>query len=316
MRTFLVVCGVIVLLNGVIACSDTETGQDTEDTDTDTDSDTDADTDTDTDTDSDSDSDSDSDTDADTDSDSDSDTDSDADFALPTANASFDYQIGGGYAPPADVTVVSRDRNDDPAGGLYNICYVNGFQTQPDEESFWTDDHPDLILRDGNGDPVVDEDWGEMLLDTSTAEKRSALAGIVGGWIDGCAAAGFDAVEIDNLDTYSRSGGLLSQDNNVAFMALLSERGHAAGLAMGQKNSAEILGRSGEMGTDFAVAEECNRWNECGDYQDVYGDLVFVIEYRQADFTAGCEDFPELSIVYRDLDVSTPADNGYVFDGC
>ena len=60
---------------------------------------------------------------------------------------------------------VSRDREGSPAPGLYNICYVNGFQAQPSEESFWLDDHPELVLRDAAGDPVIDADWDEMLLD-------------------------------------------------------------------------------------------------------------------------------------------------------
>lgn len=235
---------------------------------------------------------------------------------LPAANAGFDYQIGGGYDPPDGVTIVSRDRSDTPAAGIYNICYVNGFQAQPSEKDFWLNDHPDLVLRDAQGEPVIDPDWDEMLLDTSTEEKRSALADIVGGWIQGCADAGFDAVEIDNLDTYSRSGELLSEANNVAFMKLLSDIGHQAGLAMGQKNSAEILGSAGEMGTDFAVAEECNHWDECGAYQATYGDLVFVIEYSDEDFAKGCQDFPELSIVRRDVDVTTPGSGTYKYEGC
>jgi hypothetical protein len=45
--------------------------------------------------------------------------------------------------------IVSRDRTASPAAGLYNICYVNGFQIQPDEEALWLAEHPDLILRDG-----------------------------------------------------------------------------------------------------------------------------------------------------------------------
>lgn len=237
-------------------------------------------------------------------------------FRLPEANAPFDYQIGGAYTPPAGVAVVSRDRESSPAPGLYNICYVNGFQIQPGEESWWEANHPDLILRDANGDPVVDAGWDEMLLDTSTAAKRTALADIVGGWIDQCAADGFDAVEVDNLDSYSRSSGLLTEANNVAFMGLLSAVGHASGLAMGQKNSVEILGSAAAMGTDFAVAEECNRWDECGEYQATYGNLVFVIEYRDQDFTQGCADFPELSIVRRDVNVSTPSSGEYVYDGC
>lgn len=239
-----------------------------------------------------------------------------AGVVLPTANAPFDYQIGGAYTPPIGVQVVSRDRADPPAAGLYNICYVNGFQTQPQEESWWLTQHPDLVLRDSNGAPVVDPDWGEDLLDTSSADKRTALAAIVGGWIAQCKTDGFDAVEIDNLDSYGRSGALLSQANNVAFMALLSAVAHANGLAVGQKNSVELLGNAGEMGTDFAVAEECNRYSECDAYQAVYGNRVFVIEYRSQDFQAGCTNHPELSIVLRDLDVSTPASSTYVYDGC
>jgi hypothetical protein len=214
------------------------------------------------------------------------------------------------------VKVVSRDRGDAPAPGLYNICYVNGFQAQQADDAWWLSQHADLILRDGQGDPVVDPDWEEMLLDTSTAEKRQSLATIVGGWIEGCAADGFDAVEIDNLDSYSRSGGKLSQANNIAFMKLLSDVGHQAGLAMGQKNSTELVSSAEAMGTDFAVAEECNRYSECGDYKAGYGDLVFVIEYRDQDFTAGCQKYPELSIVRRDVNVSTPGSAGYVYQGC
>jgi len=241
---------------------------------------------------------------------------SNAGFALPPANAGFDYQIGGAYTPPQGVKVVSRDRGDAPAPGLYNICYVNGFQAQPAEDDWWKSEHSDLILRDAAGAPVIDPDWDEMLLDTSTAEKRQALAQIVGGWIHGCKTAGFDAIEIDNLDSYSRSNGKLSRADNVALMKLLSDIGHQAGLAMGQKNSTELVGDAQAMGTDFAVVEECNRYSECGDYKTGYGDLVFVIEYRDQDFAAGCKNYPELSIVRRDREVSTPGSAGYVFDGC
>jgi hypothetical protein len=235
---------------------------------------------------------------------------------LPPANAGLDYQLGGAYAPPAGVEVLSRDRNASPAAGLYNICYVNGYQTQPDEEQWWLDEHPDLLLRDQNGDPFIDPDWDEIVLDITTEDKRQALAEIVGGWIVQCGSDGFDAVEIDNLDTYSRSDGMITEDHAVAFMSLLSSSAHDHGLAIAQKNSTEILDRQPELGTDFAVAEECNRWSECADYTDVYGDQVYVIEYRREDFDLGCTDFPELSIVLRDLDLVPAGSSGYVFDGC
>jgi hypothetical protein len=235
---------------------------------------------------------------------------------LPKENGNFDYQIGGVYPPPSGVEVISRDRNSPPAPSLYNICYVNGFQVQPDEETFFLTKHPDLLLRDGSGNPVIDEDWQEMILDTSTEAKRSAIAEVVGEWISGCKASGFDAVEIDNLDSYSRSGGRLDETNNVLQMSLFSTLAHGAGLAIAQKNSAELLDRVSAMGTDFAVAEECNRYGECDDYRAAYGNRVFVIEYRVEDFQLGCTSFPELGIVLRDRNVTPKGSATYVFDGC
>jgi len=237
-------------------------------------------------------------------------------LVLPPANAAFDYQLGGAYPPPAGVAIVSRDRTEAPAVGLYSICYVNGFQIQPGEETEWMTQHPDLILRDGAGAPVIDQDWNEMLIDVGTPAKRTAVAAIVGGWIAGCVADGYDAIEIDNLDSYTRSQGLLVEQDAVDAMALFAAAAHAARVPIAQKNSAELVGRRAELGTDFAVAEECNTFDECQAYRDGYGDHVLVIEYRRVDFTAGCAAFPALSIVLRDRNLVTPAQGAYVFDGC
>ena len=142
------------------------------------------------------------------------------------------------------------------------------------------------------------------------------LARVIGDWIAGCAADGFDAVEIDNLDTFTRTHGRIGEDDAVAQVRLYADAAHANGLAIAQKNSAEITGRREEMGTDFAVAEECNRWKECDAYTGAYGDHVLVIEYRRRDFAAGCAAYPGLSIILRDLDLVPPADKGYVYRSC
>ena len=60
-------------------------------------------------------------------------------------------------------------------------------------------------------------------------------------------------------------------------------------MAIAQKNSAELVPRRAELGTDFVVAEECNRFDECDVYTDSYGDHVLVIEYRRADFEETCD---------------------------
>ena len=52
---------------------------------------------------------------------------------LPQGNGKFDYQLGGAYTPPSGTVTVVRDRTAAIAAGLYNICYINAFQTQPDK---------------------------------------------------------------------------------------------------------------------------------------------------------------------------------------
>ncbi|MFL6118252.1 endo alpha-1,4 polygalactosaminidase [Actinophytocola sp.] len=233
---------------------------------------------------------------------------------LPPAHAKFDYQIGGAYTPPSGVRVVSRDHGDQPAAGLYNICYVNAFQAQPGAESEWGD----LLLRDASGQIVYDEDWGEAILDIRTAAKRERIAAKVDGWIDGCAAKGFQAVEPDNYDSYTRApDNLLTASQAQAFIRLLSGHAHGAGLAIAQKNTAELAGNRVTNGLDFAIAEECADWDECGDYVDAFGDHVIVIEYSASGLQAACSGWGSgLSIVRRDVDVSTPGSSGYVYQTC
>lgn len=236
------------------------------------------------------------------------------DWSPPPRHAGFDYQIGGAYPPAKDVGVVSRDRAARPAPGLYNMCYVNAFQAQPDERDDWP---ADLLLRDRNGRVVIDQDWDEPLLDIGTPDKRERVAARVGPWIDGCADHGFDAVEPDNYDSYTRSKGLLSARDAKAFMSLLVRRAHRAGLAVGQKNTAELAPDGHRLGVDFAVAEECGAYDECGVYAEAFDDRVVVIEYTDTGLRKACSAFGKrLDIVRRDHDVTTPGSNGYVRHTC
>ena len=51
-------------------------------------------------------------------------------------------------------------------------------------------------------------------------------ARIVGRWVDGCAADGFDAVEFDNLDSFTRSHGLIERRQALAYARLLVRAAH------------------------------------------------------------------------------------------
>lgn len=238
------------------------------------------------------------------------------------AGGRFDYQLGGAYPPAAAVTIVARDRGAAPAEGLYSICYVNAFQTQPEEAAWWRKNHPDLLLRTEGGGEVEDKNWqGEYLFDTSTAEKRAALMAVIGPWIDGCAASRFAAVEPDNLNSWTRSDGKLTMAHNLEMAKLIAERAHANRLAVAQKNAVEI-GAEGKafVGFDFAMAELCQQYDECDAYAELYGDQMIEIEYTDTDrsyFEKACAARGDkIPIALKDRDLVPPGQPAHHFELC
>lgn len=233
------------------------------------------------------------------------------------AGAVADYQLGGGYPPAKGVTVVVRDSTDAPEAGLFNICYVNGFQTQPGA------DWPRNLLLQGPQGPLADPGWAdEFLLDISSPEAREANLAQLAPVIQDCAAKGFDAVEFDNLDSYSRSGGRLDLRDALAFAALLVAEADRQGLPTGQKNAAELGARGrDEAGFRFAVTEGCHRWDECAAYTGVYGaGQVLGIEYAddlRGTFAEACADRDRPgSLILRDRLLSRVGNADYVFQTC
>jgi hypothetical protein len=235
-------------------------------------------------------------------------------------DAASDYQLGGASPLPAGVTVVARDSTDDPAGD-YPICYVNAFQTQPGRLQWWRDRHPHLLLRE-HGRLVADRAWpDEVLLDTRSAAKRRAMARIMDRTMRSCAAKGFAAVEPDNLDSWTRSRGLLRRADAIAYSRLLAQRAHDRGLAIAQKNAAALASRRGVVGWDFAVVEECQVYRECGRFFRAYRSSLIEIEYDdaggRANFAAACGARGDrIAVVYRDRDLVAAGRPGYVYDSC
>ena len=59
------------------------------------------------------------------------------------------------------------------------------------------------------------------------------------------------------------------------------------------------------IGYDFAVSEECGRYDECQRYVDDFGDQVLMIEYRAQDFAETCTAFGATHAVeLRDRDLT------------
>jgi hypothetical protein len=251
-------------------------------------------------------------------------------WAPPPSDARFDYQIGGDYPPPSGVTVVSRDwfAGRDARGGRYTICYVNAFQTQDDERGV---DRPDersnwprrLVLHKLGDDP----NWGgEFLIDISSPAKRAAAARHVRPMVDRCARKGFEAVEFDNLDSWTRFDGTplanrvpFGRRAAIAYAELLTDHAHGRGLAVAQKNTLE-LGRHAALhriGFDFAIAEQCGRYHECRAFTAMYGRHVIVIEYGRRGFRAACTTVGQrVSVVLRDVPVSIPGSATYRYRAC
>jgi hypothetical protein len=245
---------------------------------------------------------------------------SSSEVVLPPAGARFDYQLGGASPVPEGATVVARDSTEEPAADVYGICYVNGFQTQPGVD--WP---RDLLVRLPGGEPLVDPGWpDEHLLDITTDVNRQAIAARQAETITACADAGYQAVEFDNLDSWTRSEGALDESDAVAFATLLVAEAHDAGLAAAQKNAADLAAQGrDEIGFDFAVTEECDLFDECGVFTDVYGGLVFDIEYTDdlrgtADEVCarvdGLDTAP--STIVRDRDLVPADDPAYSYTAC
>ncbi|NUP45612.1 MAG: protein kinase [Streptomyces sp.] len=237
-----------------------------------------------------------------------------ATVTLPPKHVQWDYQIGGAYPLAAGARVVSRDHDSEPAPGVYNICNINAFQAQKGGERDWASD---LLLRDAKADVVYDKDWGEAVLDIRTAAKRQRIAAKLNSWIDECAAKGYKAVEPDNYDAFTRFPKYLKSGQAEALMRLLSAHAHDKGLAIAQKNTAELLSDRASLGLDFAVAEECAEWDECGEFAEAYGGNVLVVEYTAKGMAKACTDWGNsLSIVRRDESVVPKGASGYVRQTC
>ena len=174
------------------------------------------------------------------------------------------------YAPDG-VTLNTAGVAQIHAAGGHAVCYVDA--------GTWENFRPDA-----NAYPVsvrgLSNGWpGERWLDIRTT---TVLFPIIDAHVRKCAAAGFDAVDFDNVDGYTNTTGFpLTASEQLTFNTGLAGIAHAHGLSVGLKND---LGQLGALATtfDFAVNEQCAQYNECNAYNGwtAAGKAVVEVEYR------------------------------------
>jgi hypothetical protein len=139
------------------------------------------------------------------------------------------------------------------AAGRRVVCYINA--------GAWESWRPDAgaYPKSVKGRPL--DGWpGERWLDIRQIDR---LAPILRERIAICAAKGFDGVEFDNVDGYLNDTGFqITRADQLAFDRWLADEAHAAGLAVGLKNSLSLADRL-EPRFDFAILEECFEYREC-----------------------------------------------------
>jgi hypothetical protein len=174
------------------------------------------------------------------------------------------YDIDGTYNSAAVVATLH-------AAGRKVICYVNAGAYEnfrPDAASF-----PKSLLGASDGWP------GEQYLDI---RQISVLRPIMAARFAVCAAKGFDAVEVDNVDGYEDDSGFpLTAAEQLTYNEMLAGLAHADGLAIGLKNDVDQASQLLPY-FDFSIDEQCVEYDECSELVPFIqaGKAVFHVEYN------------------------------------
>jgi hypothetical protein len=157
------------------------------------------------------------------------------------------------------------------AVGAHAVCYVDA--------GTWEDFRPDAGLYPASVKGLSNGWPGERWLDI---RATGVLMPIITARVAKCAAAGFDAVDFDNVDGYENDTGFpLTATDQLTFNEDLATIGHAYGLSVGLKNDPDQLGALQDS-FDFALNEQCAQYDECDAYDGwtAAGKAVVEVEYR------------------------------------
>ncbi len=159
------------------------------------------------------------------------------------------------------------------AAGKKVICYFSAGSSEN-----WRPDSRNIpAAAKGKG---LDGWAGEKWLDY----RASGVRAVMRARIRLAAQKGCQGIDPDNIDGHLNSSGFaLKARDQLSYMSFLRVEAKAAGLLIGMKNSSETA-NSLEPYTDFAVVEECFKYNECGNYGAFarHGKPVFQVEYSRS----------------------------------
>lgn len=196
-----------------------------------------------------------------------------------------------------DVDLVDTSKQDIATlkkNGKKVICYFSAGSYEnwrPDASLF---NKADLGNGLAQGDTANAGYWpGEKWLNI----RSSKVMDIMTARIQLAKDKGCDGVDPDNVDGYdtdtapAKAGGFrpvtgftLNQNDAITYMTKLAYATHTRGLAIGIKNAVDIVDKVGSF-VEFAVNEQCVKYNECGRYQSFLNlkKPVFHVEYPSSD---------------------------------
>lgn len=227
----------------------------------------------------------------------------------PPVNTTWQWQLGDNEIDQSfDVDMYDIDLFDQSADvvdalhaqGRKVVCYmsVGSYEDWRDDASQFP---PSVLGNDYEGWP------GEKWLDI---RQIDLLAPIMRARLDLCKSKGFDAVEPDNMDSYTNETGFeISYEDQLAYNLWLAEEAHQRGLSIGLKNNAEQVADLINH-YDWALTEDCFDQGWCEEMLPFIqaGKPVFAAEYTDTDITL--DDFcPQakimrISAILKDRDLT------------
>lgn len=196
------------------------------------------------------------------------------------AGTSWHWQIDG-YPKDVKEKVIDLDLFDVPESvikgfkdkGKTVICYFSG--------GSYEDWRPDAssIPKSARGKKM--SGWDEQWLNVRDSNVRAVMK----ARMELAKKKGCSGIEIDNVDGYGNVTGFkVTKKDSIDFLKFLSDTAHFLKLSIGLKNCPDIIAQV-EPHYDFAVVEECAKYNECDKYEPFVksGKAVFQAEYRKYD---------------------------------